>query len=90
MPKVGKYKYSKSDQKGKKLMTVVDGKKIHFGSSSHEQYKDKTGIWKTKDHGNAKRRQNFRSRTKGIKTKTGKPAYLDPSQPAYHALNVLW
>ena len=48
--KIGKYNYEKSTRKGKKLMTIVNGKTIHFGDSKMEQYKDKTGIWKSKDH----------------------------------------
>ena len=31
MKKIGKYTYEKSTRKDKKLMTVVDGKKVHFG-----------------------------------------------------------
>jgi len=34
MVKVGKYNYEKSTRKDKKLMTVVNGKTIHFGNSS--------------------------------------------------------
>ena len=32
--KVGKYRYQKSTRPGKKLMTVVKGRTIHFGDSS--------------------------------------------------------
>jgi hypothetical protein len=90
MPKVGAYTYTKSNRKGKKLMTVVDGKKIHFGSTDHEQYKDKTGIWKSKDHGNVGRRENYHKRNMKIKTKDGKLAYKNPKSPAYHSQKVLW
>ena len=51
MVKVGKYDYQKSTRPNKKLMVVVDGKTIHFGDRKMEQFKDKTGIWKSKDHG---------------------------------------
>lgn len=71
-------------------MTVVDGKKIHFGSTKHEHFKDKTGIWKSKDHGNAGRRENYQKRNMKIKTKDGKLAYKNPKSPAYHAQKVLW
>ena len=55
MVKVGKYNYEKSTKPDKKLMVVVekDGKKrtIHFGARSMEHFKDRTAIWKSKDHG---------------------------------------
>ena len=50
MVKIGKYNYEKSTNPKKKLMVVVNGKKIHFGSRDMEHFKDKTGIWKSKDH----------------------------------------
>ena len=89
--KVGKYTYQKSTRKDKKLMTKVDGKTIHFGSKGMEHFKDKTGLLpKSKSHKDPKRRDNFRDRMEGIKTKSGSKAYKDPKQPAYHAYNVLW
>ena len=48
--KIGKYNYEKSTRKGKKLMTEVNGKTIHFGDASMEQFKDKTGIWSKLNH----------------------------------------
>ena len=44
--KIGKYRYQKSTRPGKKLMTIVKGRTIHFGDSSLQHFKDKTGIWK--------------------------------------------
>lgn len=90
MPKVGRYEYKKSTRPGKKLMVVVDGKTIHFGDSSLGHFKDKTGLWKSKDHGDAERRKSFRARMSGIKNKDGSKVGNDPKSPAYHALRVLW
>ena len=88
--KVGKYTYYKSSNPDKKLMVVVDGKKIHFGSRPMQHYKDRTGIWKSKDHGDPKRRENYKSRAGGIKGKDGKLTYKDPSKANYHAYHILW
>ena len=88
--KVGRYTYEKSTRPKKKLMTKVGGKTIHFGHTDYGHFKDKTGIWKSKDHGDPKRRKNYRDRHRGIEKKGGKPAYLDPSKPSYHAYHVLW
>jgi hypothetical protein len=90
MVKIGKYEYKKSTSKGKKLMTKVNNKTIHFGDSSMQHYKDKTGIWKSKDHGDAKRRKNYRSRHGGILLKDGSKAINDPNSPAYHSYRILW
>ena len=35
---------------------------IHFGHTNYQQYKDKTGIWKHKDHGDPVRRKLYRER----------------------------
>lgn len=94
MVKVGRFDYQKSTRPDKKLMVVVEkgGKKktVHFGARSMEHFKDQTGIWKSKDHGDAQRRKNFRSRMGGIKKKDGSRAVDDPFSPAYHALRILW
>ena len=95
MVKVGKYDYEKSTKKGKKLMVKVKQsngkiKTIHFGARSMAHFRDKTGIWKSKDHGDADRRKSFLSRMKGVKKKDGSYAYKDPSSPAYHAVRILW
>ena len=90
MVRVGRYDYKKSTRPEKKLMTVVDGKTIHFGSRKMGHFKDKTGIWKSKDHGDPERRKSFLARAKGIKKKDGSLAWKDPKSPAYHAVRALW
>ena len=94
MVKVGKYDYKISTNPSKKLMTIVkkgDKKKtVHFGARSMEHFKDRTGLWKSKDHGDAKRRKNFRDRMSGVRKKDGSRAVDDVFSPAYHALRILW
>ena len=88
--KIGKYIYEKSTRKDKKLMTIVDGKKVHFGNPSYQHFKDKTGIWKSLDHNDPKRRKNYLSRASGIKNKQGQLTKDIPSSPNYHAIRILW
>ena len=94
MVRVGRFEYKKSTIPSKKLMVTVekDGKKrtVHFGARSMEHFRDKTGIWKSKDHGDATRRKSFRARMSGIIKKDGTKAVSDPFSPAYHALRILW
>lgn len=90
MVKVGRYDYKKSTRPDKKLMVVVDGKTIHFGARSMEHFRDKSGIWSSKNHGDPERRKSFLARSKGIKKKDGSLAWKDPKSPAYHAVRVLW
>ena len=88
--KIGKYVYEKSNRKNKKLMTVVDGKKVHFGDLRYGHFKDKTGIHKSLDHNDPKRRKNYLTRTAGIKNKEGKLTKDLPSSANYHARRILW
>lgn len=90
MVKIGKYEYTKSTKKGKKLMTMVQGRTIHFGDSSMQQFKDRTGIWKKLDHGDKTRQKSFLARSKGIKLKDGSLAWKNPMSPAYHSVRILW
>ena len=88
--KIGKYNYEKSTRPGKKLMTVVDGKTIHFGSSKNEHWKDKTGIWSSLDHNDKERRKKYLARSSGIKNKKGELTKDNPMSANYHARKILW
>ena len=88
--KIGKYTYYKSSRPDKKLMVEVNGKNIHFGARNMQHYKDRTGIWKSKDHLDSTRKNNYRKRAGGIKDKDGKLTYKNPSKANYHAYHILW
>ena len=91
MVKVGKYNYELSTAKGKKLMTVVNGKIIHFGAKNMEHFKDKTGLLpKSLNHGDKERRKNYLTRTAKIKDGKGKLTKDNPNSANYHARRVLW
>lgn len=90
MIKIGKFNYEKSTRKDKKLMVIVNGKKIHFGNPNYQHYKDKTGLWKELDHLDKKRRKNYLSRSGGIRNKEGKLTKDIESSPNYHAIRILW
>ena len=90
MVKVGRYDYKKSSRPDKKLMVEVDGKTIHFGARNMEHFKDKTGIWSSKNHNDEKRRKSYLARAKGIKLKSGALAWKDPKSANYHAVRILW
>jgi len=83
-------KYEKSTRPDKKLMVVVNGKTIHFGSSKMQHYRDKTGIWKSKDHNDKERRKSYLARTAGIKNKKGELTKDNPKYANYHARRILW
>ena len=88
--KIGKYFYTKSTRKGKKLMTTVGSKIIHFGSSEMEQFFDKTRFFESKNHMDPVRRKNYLSRSAGIKDGKGNLTKDNPLSPNYHARRVLW
>tara|TARA_R110002153_G_scaffold110620_2_gene252057 strand:+ start:3130 stop:3435 length:306 start_codon:yes stop_codon:yes gene_type:complete len=89
--KIGKYTYTKSTRKDKKLMTIVDGKIVHFGAISMEHYFDKTGLLNKKlNHNDKKRQDNYLSRSAGIKDGKGNLTKDDPTSPNYHSRKILW
>ena len=88
--KVGKYEYFKSTRNDKKLMTLVDDKLVHFGNPNYEHFKDKTGIWKNKNHLDDKRRKNYLIRSGNIKDKDGNLTKDNPKSPNYHSRRILW
>ncbi len=86
-------RFSKSTRKGKKYMVVApNGKTIHFGSSSMQQYKDTTGLglYTYLDHNDEKRRASYLARAKGIRNKKGELTYLDKNSANYYAYKFLW
>ena len=91
MVKVGKFNYELSTRKDKKLMTVVNGKVIHFGQVGYEHYKDKTNLLdKSLSHGDKERKKKYLLRAKGIKDKEGNLTYKDIESPNWHAVRLLW
>ena len=90
MIKIGNYTYEKSSRKDKKLMTKINNKVVHFGNPQYQHFKDKTGIWKSLDHNDSKRRKNYLTRSAGIKNKDGKLTKDLPESPNYHARRILW
>jgi len=79
------YKPFKSKAKNKKYSVYVmkNGKKrlIHFGDSRYQQYKDKLGHYKSKDHGDKKRRKAYYDRHGDTK---------DKNSAKYWSHKILW
>lgn len=83
--------FEKARAKGKKYTAIIRNKttgrkkKINFGASDMEQYKDSTGLglYSSKDHGDKKRRDNYRKRHK---------TYYSPDHysPAFFSWKYLW
>ena len=90
MVRVGKYEYSRSTRKHKKLMVKVNGKAIHFGDSREQHFKDRTGIFASQDHNDPERRKSYLRRTANIRNKEGKLTRDDPTSANYHARRILW
>ena len=67
----------RSNKKDKKYMATVKGasgseRTIHFGARDYQQYKDSTklGLYRTKNHGDSKRRSNYFKRHSGTSRKS--------------------
>lgn len=90
MVKVGKYDYTKSPVKNKKLRVKVGDKVIDFGDTRYQHFKDKTKIHANLDHNDEKRRKNYLTRTNNQKDGKGKLTKDNPLSANYHARRVLW
>ena len=85
------YTYYLSDKPNKKLMTIVNGKKIYFGATGYMHFRDKTGLLDPDNsHYDQARRKRYISRHSKIEDKDGNLVILNPESPAYHSLNILW
>ena len=72
--------YSKRKDK-KYLVTLESGKKIHFGSTKHEDYLS---------HKDDDRRKKYLKRAKGIKNKQGELTFEKPESANYWSIKLLW
>lgn len=83
----GKYKYTAH---------LKNGKKVNFGHRDYQQFKDIVpiskggGLWRHKDHEDSKRRENYRKRHGGVRTKTGGKAYQVKYSPSWFSYHYLW
>jgi hypothetical protein len=81
--------FVKSNAKNKKYTAIIRSgnkiKKIHFGDSRYEQYKDSSGLglYSKLDHGDKKRRASYKSRHSGFL----KPGFYSAG---YFSMNYLW
>tara|TARA_R100001463_G_scaffold27214_1_gene63208 strand:+ start:210 stop:455 length:246 start_codon:yes stop_codon:yes gene_type:complete len=72
----------KSDRKGKKFKVLTPkGKIIHFGDSSMKDFTQ---------HKNKKRRENYCSRSAGIRDGKGKLTKDDKESANYYSRKFLW
>ena len=79
------YDYQISNKKGKKLMTVVNGKTINFGDLKYQHFFDKTGLLpKSLNHLDEKRRESYLKRARGLGGST------DPTSANFHSVSILW
>lgn len=85
------FTYELSNLKDKKLMTLVNGKRVHFGNKNYSHFFDKTGLLpKSSNHLDKTRRQSYLARSGGIKDKTGALTANNPKSANYHAIKILW
>lgn len=94
LPKVAKFEKGRGKYKYTAIMK--DGKRVSFGHKDYQHFKDSVpksmggGLWSHKDHGDKKRRANYRKRHAGVLNKEGKPAYKIKYTPAWFSYYYLW
>lgn len=55
----GKYPIYASDKPAKKYYALVNGKRVYFGATGYQQYKDRVGLYSKDDHLDPERRARF-------------------------------
>ena len=70
-----------SPKPDKKIMVVIDGKKIHFGAKNSTSYLEQR---------NDKKRDAYIARHSAIKLKDGTRAIDNPYSPAWLSFYALW
>jgi hypothetical protein len=91
VPRTGKKKYTAViPQRGGKT------RRVSFGHRDYQHYKDQVpkrmggGRWAKKDHGDKKRRTNYRKRHAGMKCKDGTACIKKRYSPAWFSYYYLW
>ena len=88
---MGRYDfYAPSKTSGKKYdaFDAFTGRKLaSFGNVNYQQYKDKIGYYRSKDHGSATRRNSYIQRHRKDKL-TDK--YKKKESAGYFSMNYLW
>lgn len=75
---------------------LPDGRKVHFGHRDYQHFRDAVprgqggGLWSHKDHGDTKRRANYRKRHAGVRTADGRRAIDVKYSPAWFSYHMLW
>ncbi len=70
--------------------------RVSFGHRDYQHYKDQVpknmggGRWTKKDHGDKKRRTNYRKRHAGMKCKDGTSCVKKRYSPAWFSYHYLW
>jgi hypothetical protein len=83
--KVGTYKgypIYVSNRSNKKYYAIVDGRKVHFGDTRYEQYKDKMKYYSRLDHNDKERRKRYKQRHEKDRHNKGSAGWF--------ADNILW
>ena len=70
-----------STRKHKKFVVSVNGRDVHFGHTSYQDFLD---------HGDPERRRRYLARAKGIRDGRGRLTWQNPESPNYWSVHVLW
>ena len=89
-------RFEKAAGIAKYVAALPDGRRIAFGDSRYEHFRDAVPkslggkIWSSKDHLDTARRKAYRSRAEGQRTATGKRAIDVKFSPAWFSYHFLW
>jgi hypothetical protein len=78
---LGATEFGKSKRKDKKYYVVYQGKKINFGSAGGQTFLD---------HGDEKKKENWKARHSKIVDKNGIPFYTKKTSAEHYSYYLLW
>lgn len=94
LPKNIKFQLGPNNKKYTAILP--NGKKVHFGDKSYQQYKDQVpknlggGLWSKSNHLDPVRRKNYRTRHSGMLCKDKSRCIDNKYSPAWFSYYFLW
>lgn len=89
-------KFQKGPGRYKYTAIMPSGKRVNFGHRDYQHYRDRVPknkggkLWSHLNHNDRDRMQNYRSRHRGVNTKSGTPAYKKKYSPSWFSYHYLW
>lgn len=96
LPKGTRFEVASKASQKKYVAVLPDGRRVRFGHRDYQHFRDSVpkraggGKWAHKDHGDKRRRKNYRARHAALRCKDGTPCISRRYSPAWFSYYFLW